>query len=135
MARADRTRGASSADARAFLGKAEEFLEAARLAVASGYRTAATGLAVHAGIAASDSVTSARLGKRSASPDHRAVMNLLSQAGDEGVVVSRALGRLFPLKNRAEYEPRDPTKQQMEQALRAAEQAVAAAKRAIGQLA
>jgi hypothetical protein len=49
--------------------------------------------------------------------------------------VSRALGRLFPLKNRAEYEPRDPTKQQMEQALRAAEQAVAAAKRAIGQLA
>lgn len=134
MARADRTRGASQADSRAFLGKASEFLEAARMAAGSGYRTAATGLAVHAGIAASDSVTAARLGKRSASADHRAVMQLLSQAGDEGAIVSRALGRLLPLKNRAEYEPRDSTKQQMEQALRAAEQAVAAARRAIEQL-
>jgi hypothetical protein len=61
-------------------------------------------------------------------------MNLLSQSGDEGVVVSRALGRLLPLKNRAEYEPRDPMKQQMEQALRAADKAVAAARRAIEQV-
>jgi HEPN domain-containing protein len=135
VARADRTRDATRADARAFLGKADEFLEAARQAATSGYKTAATGLAVHAGISAADCVTAARLGKRSTSADHRSVMSLLSQAGDEGVTVSRALGRLLPLKNRAEYEPREPTKRQAEQALHAAEQAVAAARRVIEQLA
>ena len=134
MARSDRTRSASRADARAYLGKAEEFLDAARLAAASEYRTATTGLAIHAGIAASDAVSAARLGKRSASSDHRTVLKLLDQSGTEGVAVRRALDRLLPLKNRAEYEPREPTKRQAEQALHAAEQAVAAAKRAVEQL-
>jgi len=117
------------------LGKAEEFLDAARLAAESEFRTAATGLAVHAGIAAADAITAGRLGKRSTAADHRAVVKLLEQAGSEGATVSQALGRLLPLKNRAEYEPREPTKQQAVQALRAAEQAVDAARRAIEQLA
>jgi hypothetical protein len=90
---------------------------------------------VHAGIAAADAITAARLGKRSTAADHRAVLQLLEQAGAEGATVSRALGRLLPLKNRAEYEPREPTKQQATKALRAAEQAVQAARRAVEPLA
>jgi HEPN domain-containing protein len=132
--RSDRTRGASRADARRFLGKAEEFLAAAQLAAQSGFRTATTGLAVHAGMSAADAVTAARLGRRSASPDHRAVLGLLAHAGADGKSISRSLGRLLPLKNRAEYEPREPTKREADQALRAAEQAVATAYRVIESL-
>ena len=92
---------------RSFLGKAEEFLTAARESLDAGHALAATSLAVHAGISAGDAICGARTGQRAAGADHGQAVALLGQAGREGKDAARLLTRLMPLKNRAEYEPQD----------------------------
>jgi hypothetical protein len=105
--RPTQTRRASVADARAYLAKAREFLRAAEDALALSNRVAATGNAVHAGIAAADVITSARAavvwkGEHSQAPAH-----LEKVAGSDGKKAALHLRRLVPMKNRAEYDP-DP---------------------------
>jgi hypothetical protein len=90
-----------------YLGKAEEFLLAARDSRDAGYVLAATSLAVHAAINASDAICGARTGQRAAGGEHAQAIELLTRAGREGKEAVRILERLMPLKNRAEYEPRD----------------------------
>lgn len=68
---------------------------------------AATSLAVHAGINASDAVCGARLGERAAGDSHDQVLALLRTAGKDGIEVEKELRRLLPLKTKAEYEPDD----------------------------
>jgi hypothetical protein len=87
--RQTQTRSVSAADARAYLDKAREFLRAAEDSLGLGKRVAASGNAVHAGIAAADAITAARAA--------------VVWKGEH----SQASAQLLPLKNRAEYDP-DP---------------------------
>ena len=105
MPRAQRTRAVFVAQARLFTNKAEEYLAAAKSELAEGRTIAATSLAVHAGINAADAVCGFRLGQRAAGQDHDEAVTLLRTAGTDGLAVAKELGRLLPLKTRAEYEP------------------------------
>lgn len=107
MPRPIRTRLVSSAQVRAYAGKAEEYAEAAASEMEAGRFIAATSLAIHAGINAADAVCGARLGQRSAGEDHDQVLMLLRQAGADGAKIEKELRRLLPLKSKAEYEPDD----------------------------
>lgn len=55
-------RSTSPRDARAYASKAHEFLQAARSSLEAGNNVAAAGNAVHAGIAAADTIAAARAG-------------------------------------------------------------------------
>lgn len=97
----------SALQVRAYAAKAREFSEAAASDLEAGRNIAATSLAIHAGIYSADAVCGARLGTRAAGEDHDRVLALLRQAGPDGAEVERDLGRLLPLKTKAEYEPDD----------------------------
>jgi len=105
MPRPVRTRPVSEAQVLAYLTKAEEYLAAAQAELDAGRAIAATSLAVHAGINAADAVTGVRVGVRSAGQDHEQAIVLLRTAGPDGQAVAKELGRLLPMKTRAEYEP------------------------------
>ncbi len=131
MPRATRTRRVSAAQARIYLGKAEEFLVAARDSLEADHSLATTSLAVHAGISAGDAICGARTGQRAAGSDHSQVLALLSQAGREGTDAARVLTRLMPLKNRAEYEPEDVPKPTAKHAVEHAERIVQIARQVV----
>lgn len=129
MTRSGRTKPVSSAQVRAFAGKAAEFAEAAASDLAAGRNIAATSLAVHAGINAADAVCGARLGRRSAGGDHDEVLILLRQAGPDGAEVDRQLRRLLPLKTKAEYDPDDIAPATATKAVERAQRCVVVAQR------
>ena len=135
MPRPTRTKPVSSAQVRAYAGKADEFADAATSEVVAGRYIAATSLAIHAGINAADAVCGARLGERAAGDDHDQVLSMLRQAGPDGAKIDKELRRLLPLKTKAEYEPDDVAPrvatQAVERAARCAQvaRAVAAALR------
>ena len=116
---------------RSFLGKAEEFLTAARESLDAGHALAATSLAVHTGISAGDAICGARTGQRAAGADHGQAVALLGQAGREGKDAARLLTRLMPLKNRAEYEPQDVPKASAARAVDQAERIVQIARQVV----
>ena len=107
MPRQTRTKKVSAAQVRAYAGKAQEYVDAAANEIEAGRFIAATSLAVHAGINASDAICGARLGERAAGDSHDQVLALLRTAGKDGVEVEKELRRLLPLKTKAEYEPDD----------------------------
>jgi hypothetical protein len=125
---APRTRRVTAAQARAYLGKAEEFLAAARENLDAGYPLAATSLAVHAGISACDAICGARIGQRAAGSAHDEAVTLLQHAGREGKEAARGLTRLTPIKNRAEYEPEGVPKATARRAVDQADKIVAVAR-------
>lgn len=95
--------------ARTYLGKADEFLTAARTALASEQSDAALLLAIHAGISACDAVTVALGGLRSTDPDHLRAADLLetvARLSDEVKDRADQLRGLLKLKNLVEYEDR-----------------------------
>jgi hypothetical protein len=126
-----RTRRVTAVQARAYLGKAEEFLVAASESLQAGHSLAATSLAVHAGISASDAICGARTGQRAAGSDHGQAVALLGQAGREGKDAARLLTRLMPLKNGAEYEPQDVPKASATRAVEQAERIVQIARQVV----
>ena len=75
-----RTQPASAADADAYLAKASEFLRAAQDALQLGNHTAATGNAVHAGIAAADAIAAARSGSIWRGPHDHGVLHGIAAA-------------------------------------------------------
>ena len=105
MPRQARSRPVSLAQARAYVGKAQEYLAAAQSELSAGRAIAATSLAIHAGINAADAVSGLRTGRRAAGQDHDEALELLREAGKDGADVARDLGRLLALKTKAEYEP------------------------------
>ena len=107
MPRQMRTRSVNPAQARGYVAKAKEYLAAASNELEAGRSIAATSLAIHAAINASDAVTGLRIGRRAVGPDHNQVLALLKEAGKDGAEVERNLGRLLPLKTKTEYEPGD----------------------------
>jgi hypothetical protein len=124
-----RTRTVSSAQVRAYVGKAEEYAEAAASELESGRHIAATSLAIHAAINAADAVCGARVGKRAAGEDHDKVLALLDSAGRDGMALASDLRRLLPLKTKTEYEPDDVAPSVAAKAVQRAGRCVALARR------
>lgn len=120
------TVSATPADAIAFAGKAHEYLDAARDAIARDNYVAAVGNAVHATIAASDAVASLRLKSRWKG-DHPGAADHVASAGVEGQVCAKSLRKVLPLKHQAEYDPAPIPASKAQGALRAARQAVESA--------
>jgi hypothetical protein len=67
------------------------------------YLSVAAGLAVLAGIAASDVICGTSLKKTHRGDDHRGATALLETATADGRALSRTLGRLLDLKDEAHY--------------------------------
>src|SRR5665213_1243581 len=97
------TRAATRADAVAFLAKSREFFRAAQDSLGLEHQVAATGNAVHAGIAAADAIAAARLGSVWVG-EHTQAAGHVGQAGTDGRQAAAQLRRLVPLKHRAEYD-------------------------------
>lgn len=119
----------NAAQARAYVSKAEEYLSAAAAELDGDRPIAATSLAIHAGINTADAVTGMRLGQRAAGQDHEETLVLLRSAGPDGTAVAKELGRLLPMKTRAEYEPDDISRSDAAKAVERARRIVAVARR------
>lgn len=94
-------------EARARLRTAQAYLEVAELVLDEQAReeflSVSTGLAVLAGIAASDGICCARGGSRHRGDDHRGAARLLGQATPDGKMLATTLLRLLDLKDEAHY--------------------------------
>lgn len=113
--------------ARTYLGKADEFLAAAKTALADEQNDAALLLAIHAGISACDAVTVALGGLRSTDPDHLRAADLLetvARLSDEVKDRSDQLRSLLKLKNLVEYEDRRVSAKEADTGTRRAERFV-----------
>jgi HEPN domain-containing protein len=129
LPRQTRTRPVSSAQAGAYLVKAEEYLAAASSELEAGRAIAATSLAIHAAINAADAVTGVRMGRRAAGQDHDQVLALLREAGKDGAEIETDLARLLALKTKAEYDPEGIPKAEASRAVERASRCVAVARR------
>lgn len=102
-----RTARCSAADARVRLGTAQAYLEVAQKVLQEHSRSehlnVAAGVAVLAGIAASDAICGARLGHIHRGDDHLGAQDLLRQATPDGAELANYLGRLLSVKNAAHY--------------------------------
>lgn len=107
MASPQRTRAATLAQARLRLRSAEAYLEVADLVLDERDRIempgVAAGLAVLAGIAASDAICARRLGHIHRGEDHRAAAALLRDATPDGKKMSGTFLRLVDVKDEAHY--------------------------------
>ncbi|HUY06628.1 MAG TPA: hypothetical protein VMU99_05160 [Acidimicrobiales bacterium] len=131
MARARaKTRSATPADARAYLAKSKEFLRAAQDSLELGNYTAATGNAIHSGIAASDAISAALSGSISQG-EHADAPEHLDDIGGDAKIAARQLRQLLPLKAQAEYDPRPLTAAAARRAVTAAERLVMIADRLV----
>lgn len=126
-----RTRRITIAEIRTYMGKAEEFLEAAESECAAGRYVPTTSLAVHAAINAGDVVIGCLNSQRLAGQSHDTSVQALHTAGPDGRAVATNLGRLLPLKSRAEYQPVAITASQAATAMRNARAAVERARRVL----
>lgn len=107
MAKHVRTRGASLQDARGRLRSAEAYLEVADLVLdeqsRAEFRGVAAGLAVLAGVAASDAICARRLGQIHRGDDHRAASALPEQSTPDGAKLAATFLRLIDIKDEAHY--------------------------------
>jgi hypothetical protein len=115
-----RLRSVTLREAQQFAGQAEEYLQTAIDALRDGRFNAATGNAVHAGINAADAILGSRTGARAGGEDHRQAVPLLTSLPTDGRAAANALGRLVPLKSKAEYDPEPISQGTAELALRQA---------------
>jgi hypothetical protein len=120
IARGPRTKSTTPTQASAYVSKSEQYLAAAERE-----------LAIHAAINAADAVCGVRLGKRSGGQNHEEVLGLLATAGADGMAVAKELGRLLPLKTKAEYDPVDLSKTDAGRAVERARRCVAIGRRAV----
>ena len=106
------------------LNKAEAFALAAGLDPLSNdgpTRSVTVSNAVLAGIAAADSITCRTLRQRSASGNHADAIDLLRQAPVQAQDAGTYLIALVNVKNKAQYEDRNPSVPETKRALRAME--------------
>jgi hypothetical protein len=114
---------ASRAEARLYLAKAQQFLEEAGAALQGARNDAVMLNAIHAAIGASDAVTTALAGLRSADPDHQRAADLLEEvaAGSTEIKTrARQMRQLLARKNIVEYESRRATAREARDALQRA---------------
>jgi hypothetical protein len=102
-----RTAPCGAADAQSRLRTARAYLEVAGLVLSERERdehlNVSAGLAVLAGIAASDSICCVRLRSRHRGDDHRSAADLLRRATPDGPELATTLLRLLDLKDEAHY--------------------------------
>ena len=102
-----RTAPCGAADAQSRLRTARAYLEVAGLVLSERERdehlNVSAGLAVLAGIAASDSICCVRLRSRHRGDDHRGAADLLRRATPDGPELANTLLRLLDLKDEAHY--------------------------------
>jgi hypothetical protein len=107
MPRPARTAPCTRSDARARLSTAQAYLDVARRVLEEPsrgeYLKVAAGLAVLAGIAASDAICGVRLGRIHRGEDHLGAQDLLREATPDGGKLATQLGRLLSLKDAAHY--------------------------------
>jgi len=107
MARVQRTRAATAEDGRIRLQVASAYLEVAELVLDDRDRAempgVAAGLAVLAGIAASDAICARRLARIHRGDSHRAAADLLVTATPDGRKLSSTFLRLMDMKDEAHY--------------------------------
>jgi HEPN domain len=130
-ARGPRTKSTTPTQASAYLSKSEEYLAAAERELSERLHIAAASLAIHAGINAADAVCGMRLGKRSGGQNHEEVLGLLDTAGADGKALAKELGRLLPLKTKAEYDPVNVSKADAVRAVERARRCVTIARRVV----
>jgi hypothetical protein len=131
IARGPRTKSTTPTQASAYVSKSEQYLAAAERELGERLYVPATSLAIHAAINAADAVCGVRLGKRSGGQNHEEVLGLLATAGADGMAVAKELGRLLPLKTKAEYDPVDLSKTDAGRAVERARRCVAIGRRAV----
>jgi len=100
--RGSRGRSVSPADARAYLAKAESWLEAASESLEVRRWDVAAGSAVTAGINACDAVLGSLLGQR-AGGEHAQAIDWLQGAGADGRSAAHQLSQLLRYKTPAQY--------------------------------
>lgn len=101
-----RTREADNENARMRAQAAVAYLEVADLVLdddSAAMPGVAAGLAVLAGIAASDAICARRLGLIHRGDDHRAASGLLTTATPDGAKLSQVFRRLIDIKDEAHY--------------------------------
>lgn len=107
MPKPARTSPCSRADARMRLRTAEAYLEVAEAVLRERdrgeYFNVAAGIAILAGIAASDAICGARLGRLHRGDDHHGAEELLRTATPDGPKLATVLARLLNLKDAAHY--------------------------------
>ena len=107
MAKPSRVRSASVADARVRVASAQAYLEVADLELGERDRVempgVAAGLAVLAGIAASDAICATRLGRIHRGENHRDAAELLRGETPDGSKLAATFQRLIDLKDEAHY--------------------------------
>lgn len=128
-----RTAACDRGQARVRLDHALKYREVAELVATEGDAVPASasvgaGLAVLAGIAASDAACCAAMGRRSRGPDHKQALALLADVEPGGVEAARHLERLLDLKDTAHYGVINVTPAEPRRALRRADQLVTFAK-------
>lgn len=104
-----RTKPVTTAEARTYLRKAEEFYLAMLDAVEKGRWNAAGLAGVHCAISATDAVLGVTVHVRSAGDDHRAAVDLLKKSvkGPDAEPQALRLSRVLGQKNRVEYDSRE----------------------------
>lgn len=98
--------------ARAYLGKAKQFLAASQAELTRENHDSCLLLAIHAGISAADAVSVALGGVRSTDPDHLKAADLLEEIAIRSTVAKEQANKLRALikqKNLVEYEDRRTT--------------------------
>jgi hypothetical protein len=102
-----RTARCGKPEAKSRLAVAEAYLEAAQMILKEhdrdAYLSVATGNAVLAGIAASDSICCARLGEMHRGSNHSGAADLLETAAADGPKLGLVLVRLLDAKDEAHY--------------------------------
>ena len=119
-------------DARAHLGKAQEFLAAAESEATAERFNAATSNAVLSGINSKDVICLTLTGITGKGEDHRSAVPELKRSGKAGADLAPTLERLLRLKTRAQYQTRSMAKKDAESAVRWAYQLYEAAQRIVG---
>lgn len=89
--------------AREHLSKAQEFLDAAALAIDAELFNAATSNAVVSGINSKDAICLKRTGKTGKSDNHSDAIRELKAAGPEAAGLAATLQRLLSAKSKAQY--------------------------------
>ena len=119
-----RSQPTDRAHARTYLGKANQFLAAARAAQSARHYDAGLLLAIHSGMSSGDAVAVALAGLHSKDPDHLKAADLLETIAAQSADIRTRAGQLralLKMKNTVEYEDRRATSAEAADGLKRAE--------------
>jgi HEPN domain-containing protein len=112
MSKQTKTIATPRGEASLYLGKAEQFAEAAQRALEDAQHDAGMLNAIHAAISAADAVAVVLSGRRSVDPDHQRAVDFLEEVGRGSEAIGAAVKQLRALlskKKQVEYDSRRAT--------------------------